>query len=139
MKSPEIKWTCTDANTNQYGRHLGGTVYEFYEGDDAPVKIDLANYKVDQIEYIINAYSYTLGETDGGYNNIKEQYPEESGSQNADWVVAKCIYETEEAPLKSISEPSPLIGDCFIIDNGGGLSWAICYPISSQGGSKRAL
>ena len=95
----ETEWTCTDPDTQQYGRYLGDRVYEFKElnpiytsGIDPyaakliELEVDLKEYTEEDILSIIVSYGYTLGSMNNDYGD---------GPYGADWIIAECIFEFE--------------------------------------------
>lgn len=87
------EWICTDPDTNQWGRQLSDTVYEFKQDDNEGVygaEIDLTQYSAKQKESTINAYGYTLGKEKPGLRNLYELYGKDAG-----WILAECIFEME--------------------------------------------
>ena len=87
--SPEF--ICTDQDTNQHGRYLGDRVYEFFQ--DVNTKhgkhreygeIDLNSYTEAEIEDHLSPYGYSI-----------EQLFEENDSEDAEWLIAECIFEQE--------------------------------------------
>ncbi len=90
MKTYSDEWVLTDPDTNQHGRQLSETKFEFYEGMGFdPTPIDLDDYKDGVIEYIISAYGYSLYP---GPEYIRDLYPD-----NYNWIIAECIFESENA------------------------------------------
>lgn len=95
----EPQWICTDADNQQYGRQLSGTLFEFkelsrddysYDKDEfVQFEVDLSKYTDEQKECHINTYGYTLTDKPR-YSNIFEEYGEQ-----ADWIIAECIFEQE--------------------------------------------
>lgn len=91
MKTEQIEWTCTDPDTQQYGRQLSEKVFEFKENDAQEI-IELTEYTDIEIEDIINAYGYTLARFDKkGMVNIELEY-----GDKANWIIAECIFESGE-------------------------------------------
>jgi hypothetical protein len=86
----EPKWKLTDPDTEQYGRQHSKFMFEFKEKRKEPSAIDLSGYTYGEIEDTINSYGYTLYNSEKGLENIKELY-----GNNADWIIAECIFETE--------------------------------------------
>lgn len=95
----EIEWICTDTDTNQYGRKITDTVYEFKEFRhqdyfintvDYPdastfidtvwdnsvywvqVTIDLAEYSEEEIKHALTAFGY---------------------EDESNWIKAECLFE----------------------------------------------
>ncbi len=86
------KWVCTDSDTQQYGRQINETTFQFKEkGKDKSI-VDIKKYSNEQIENIINSYGYTLEPNHRTNNNqnIHVLYGEE-----ANWIIAECIFESE--------------------------------------------
>lgn len=76
-----IKWICTDADSNQYGRRLSTYKYEFKEDGRQQAIIDLEKYS--WLEIIDNCESY--------YENMDELFLE-YGAQST-WIIAECLFE----------------------------------------------
>ena len=88
------KWVCTDPDTNQYGRQLSDTLYEFKEDGKEPTIIDLADgiHEFKEIEHCINAYGYTL--LCGDNKNDKLQNIKEVFGHSTQWIIAECLFES---------------------------------------------
>lgn len=87
------EWVCTDPDSQQYGRRITEFIFDFKQEKSLPQTINLAHYTDQQIEGIINSYGYTLKTPiffKDGLRNVREVYGEE-----ANWVIAECIFETE--------------------------------------------
>ena len=85
-----MEWICTDPACNQFGRKIGDKLYEFKQDllypDDLVIKveneIDLNDYTDDEINDHLSPY---------GWNII--QLEEENTFENAEWLMAECIFE----------------------------------------------
>lgn len=85
-------WICTDPNMNQWGRKIEDKVYEFkqdtYYPDGTIVKekaeIDLNDYTEKEINDHLLAYGWCI-----------EQLKEENSLEDAEWLMAECIFEQE--------------------------------------------
>ncbi len=64
----ESEWKCTDPDTDQWGRFIGGRIFEFKTAGSEPVMINLGEYFQDDIERMIWPY-YS-----GGWKEIREEY-----------------------------------------------------------------
>ena len=85
-----IDWTCTDPDTGQYGRQLSDHEFEFRQGNVQKV-IDLDDYKVSEVEGIINAYGFTFKEAkNNSALNIYSVY-----GKDTPWIIAECIFESK--------------------------------------------
>ena len=80
------KWKVTDPDTNQKGRQISDTKFEFVEDGREQDEIDITDYTTEQIESTISSYGYTLEEGDA--NNIHTLYGED-----ANWIIAECLFE----------------------------------------------
>lgn len=86
------QWILTDPATEQYGRKINESIYEFKERDRNKRIIDLRNYTNSEKEKYINAFGYTLWATIGRKTtnqNIFNLYP-----LSYNWIIAECIYES---------------------------------------------
>lgn len=86
----EVKWVCTDPDEKQYGRHLGGRVFEFKQnillGDDiirVGSEIDLDDYTDDEINDHLSPYGWS----------ITELINDNESNVSAEWIMAECIFE----------------------------------------------
>lgn len=85
-----MEWKCTDPDMNQWGRLVGGRVYEFKQDmkypDGSVVKeeetIDLNDYTEEEINDHLSAYGWDI-----------EQLKEENSLEDAEWLMAECIFE----------------------------------------------
>lgn len=84
----EIKWTLTDPATNQYGRKISDSIYEFKEDNKDQTEINIDDYTPIEIEECINAFGYSLGEKDK-FDCIYGLYH----SDEVNWIIAECLYE----------------------------------------------
>lgn len=104
MKKFKTDWICTDPDAEQYGRQLSPTLFQFYEGENEPLTIDLGAYTNGQIEEILNSYGYSLFRSQDKDVNIYKLYSDKIGPQSAIWVIAECVFESEKASLRKINE-----------------------------------
>ena len=87
-----IQWICTDPDMNQWGRKIGEKVYEFKQDMKYPngmiVKeereINLNEYTDDEINDHLSPYSWSI-----------KQIKEENSLEDAEWLIAECIFEQE--------------------------------------------
>jgi hypothetical protein len=79
----ENAWICTDPDCGQYGRQIAKGVFEFQQ-EGVQAEIDLADYTLEEKMHYVKAYGYTLS-----------QLYEENPKDDADWLVAECIFETD--------------------------------------------
>lgn len=87
------KWVSTDPDSEQFGRQITKTIFEFKQKDVPPTIVDLSDYEGKEIEHIINAYGYSqMGGQNltKGLKNIVELY-----GKNSNWIIAECIFESE--------------------------------------------
>lgn len=88
------EWKCTDADTNQWGRHVHNNIlFEFKEDRGGEVfedGIDISGFTDAEIESTINAYGYTLYESNGNLHNVFDEY-----GDDANWIIAECLFEME--------------------------------------------
>lgn len=85
-----MEWKCTDPDMNQWGRLIGDRVYEFKQDmkypDGSVVEeeetIDLNDYTEEEINDHLSAYGWDI-----------EQLKEENNLENAEWLMAECIFE----------------------------------------------
>lgn len=81
------EWVCTDPNNDQWGRWLGGRLFEFkepdFDGDIVQFVVDLNSYTDEEVQKHISAYYRDVEE-------VKEIY-----GDSCDWVIAECIFEQE--------------------------------------------
>jgi hypothetical protein len=86
------KWILTDNDSNQYGRQINESTFEFKEGDEEYKKqyeVDLHDYQINTIENIINAYGYSLHPMPSNrLQNVFTTY-----GNRAAWIIAECIFE----------------------------------------------
>lgn len=83
-------WICIDPNMNQYGRKLKNGVFEFKQDmkypDGVVVKeqgiIYLEEYTEEEINDILSSYSWSV-----------KQLKEENSLEDAEWLMAECIFE----------------------------------------------
>lgn len=87
MQKLTKRWTCTDPNTQQYGRKLSNWTFEFKEGNIKEI-IDLYKYSSEKVEPIINAYGYSL-------LPYKKEfiYSIYKNTESVNWIIAECIFE----------------------------------------------
>ena len=88
-----MNWTCTDPDSEQFGRQLSENIFEFKEKDrsfDAHGKnkwikktINLSLYKYQDIIAMCAPYYKTMDELFDTY-----------GKQSS-WIIAECIFEQE--------------------------------------------
>ncbi|MES3018171.1 MAG: hypothetical protein V4721_10340 [Bacteroidota bacterium] len=93
MKKEDIKWICTDADEEQFGRQITEKIFEFKQKDVEPTIIDISKYPAKEVESIINSYGYTQMTGDNiadGLNNVVDMYGKQAG-----WIIAECIFESE--------------------------------------------
>lgn len=84
------EWIQTDASTNQYGRKLSETVFEFKEDGREQERMDITDFTDEEKESAINAFGYTLGPSTDRHTNIIEEY-----GDNANWIIAECLFELD--------------------------------------------
>jgi hypothetical protein len=84
----ETEYSLTDPATNQYGRRLTKTLFQFKEDGKDETLIHLDSYQVHEIESAINSFGYSLFEPDGDLINIYDEYRHE-----APYIMAECIFE----------------------------------------------
>lgn len=87
------EWVCTDLDTDQWGRQLGESLFEFkeknrglseYEEDEfIEIRINLDDYKQSEMENHISAYYENIAEVISIYG------------EQANWIIAECIFEQE--------------------------------------------
>lgn len=87
------KWKCTDLDSQQYGRQISETIYEFkeknrglsgYDEDEfIELTINLDNYSTDEIDNYISSYYSDIHELENIYGI------------DSDWIIAECIFEQE--------------------------------------------
>jgi hypothetical protein len=85
-----MEYICTDPATEQYGRRISEKIYEFKETVKFPdgnsyveeKEIDLNDYSEDEINDHLSPY---------GWNII--QLKEENTIEDAEWLMAECIFE----------------------------------------------
>ena len=83
-------WICTDPDMNQYGRKLGEKVYEFKQDTTYPDGfvvhetdgIDLNDYTDEEINDHLSPYGWDV-----------KQLLEENTKEDAEWLMAECIFE----------------------------------------------
>lgn len=91
-------WICTDDSTNQWGRRVSETVWEFKEDVKIPLQqtitvqfeIDLTEYTVEKVENCINTYGYTLHPLSDGKSRCI--YNE---STDVKFLIAEMLFEYE--------------------------------------------
>lgn len=91
-KKIDKKWKITDPDTNQQGRQITKTIFEFKEDGKEQMLIDLDETETKEKEHTINAYGYTLMSGENkvkGLTNIHDLY-----GKDAEWVIAECLFET---------------------------------------------
>lgn len=92
MKKYSEEWVCTDSDAKQYGRQLTDKIFEFKE------KMYLEEEEDDKVvEMIINLNKYTPKEVEkhiSAYYESVEEIEEIYGDE-ADWIIAECIFEQE--------------------------------------------
>ena len=84
------KWICTDIDAKQYGRKLRDKVYEFKQKTEYPDGfiadeqdvIDLTDYTEEEINSHLSPYGWSI-----------EQLREENTTEDAEWLMAECIFE----------------------------------------------
>jgi len=89
----ESKWICTDPDTNQWGRKIGERTYEFKQDMKYPngmivkeeEEINLDEYTDEEINDHLSPYSWSI-----------EQLKEENSLEDAEWLMAECIFEQYE-------------------------------------------
>jgi len=84
-----MKWICTDPDTNQYGRKLSDKLYEFkqdmkYNGVIVTEEdeINLNDYTEEEINDHLSPYGWSI-----------EQLKDENTLEDAEWLMAECIFE----------------------------------------------
>lgn len=88
----DTQWICTDPDMNQWGRRIGEKAYEFKQDMKYPngmiVKeereINLNEYTDDEINDHLSPYSWSI-----------KQIKEENSLEDAEWLIAECIFEQE--------------------------------------------
>jgi hypothetical protein len=87
-------WTLTDGDTEQWGKMISISKYQFYHGEsisycrETPCNIDLNDYSAAGIENIISSYGYSLKPFS------KDFILNLHSKQEASWLIAEAIYET---------------------------------------------
>lgn len=95
MDIEQEKWTCTDIDNLQYGRHIKDNVFEFKElckfenlevevGEYIQMQINLDDFSKEEIEEHISAYGYKYSEGTDRDNKLFSDWP---------WIFAECIFE----------------------------------------------
>lgn len=85
-----MEWICTDPSMNQYGRLIGDRIYEFKQDMEYPdgsivkeeEEINLNDFTDDEINNHLSAYGWSI-----------EQLKEENEIEDAEWLMAECIFE----------------------------------------------
>ena len=85
-----MEWICTDPDVNQFGRKIGDKLYEFkqdmkYPNDVVVVEeneINLNDYTEEEINDHLSPYGWSI-----------EQLKEENTLEDAEWLMAECIFE----------------------------------------------
>ena len=84
-----MKWICTDPNINQWGRKIKDKVYEFRQDMKYPDgtiiesgEINLQDYTNEYINDILSSYDWSI-----------EQLKDENNIEDAEWLMAECIFE----------------------------------------------
>ena len=85
-----MKWICTDPSVNQYGRKISVKTYEFKQDFKYPdgsivneeMEINLKDYSDKQINNHLSAYGWNI-------NQLKE----ENTIEDAEWLMAECVFE----------------------------------------------
>ena len=90
MNTAENEWVCTDSDMNQWGRKIGDRVYEFKQDMKYPngmvvkeeEEIDLNKYSEEEINDHLSPYGWDI-----------KQLKEENILEDAEWLMAECIFE----------------------------------------------
>lgn len=84
------EWICTDPDCNQWGRKVGERTYEFKQDNKygevvvtEQLTIDLNEWTPPEIEDHLSAYDWSI-----------EQLKEENDLEDAEWLMAECIFES---------------------------------------------
>lgn len=86
-------WVLTDSDSNQYGRQITKTLFEFKQDGKEATLIDLKNYPKKEIEHTINSFGYTLMKGENRVKTLQNIYFTYGASSN--WIIAECIFESE--------------------------------------------
>jgi hypothetical protein len=84
------EWICTDPDTKQFGRKIGQRVYEFKQECKYPdgliieeeAEIWLDDYTDEEINDYLSPYSWSI-----------EQLKKDNSLEDAEWLMAECIFE----------------------------------------------
>ena len=91
-------WVVTDPSSNQQGRLISPSVYEFKEDavsnrlELKPRIINLSKFKQDTIERALSGYGYVLHSPKQNEQCLYDIY---KTNQEVDWIVAECLFELE--------------------------------------------
>jgi hypothetical protein len=99
-------WTCTDVDNQQYGRKINDNTFEFKEWDKeynhlfdtTEEKIDLFDNSTYWIQDTIDISDYSdedINDFIDPYYNSIEDIIEIYGKEDANWIIAECIFEQE--------------------------------------------
>lgn len=83
-------WICTDPAVHQWGRKIGKRFYEFKQDiifpdntvEEEHLEINLNNFTEEEINDHLSAYGWSI-----------EQLKEENSLEDAEWLMAECIFE----------------------------------------------
>jgi len=90
LKKENMEWICTDIDMNQWGRKISDRTYEFKQDMKYPdgliiteeEEICLDEYTEDEINDHLSPYGWTI-----------TQLKEENSIEDAEWLMAECIFE----------------------------------------------
>ena len=86
----DSKWICTDSDMNQWGRKIGEKKYEFKQDMKYPngmivhewEEINLNEYSIEEMNEHLSPYNWSV-----------KQLEAENTPEDAEWLIAECIFE----------------------------------------------